>query len=359
MKKIFGMLSLVLILILGACNTEKDSSSEGTNGTNAEKVYELNVGNIQPSTHHYVYNVYEPWTEFVEKETNGRVKVNVFHGGTLGKATSAFEDTRGGIADLGAVISTYYYDSIFFPYTIGNLPFAFPDSTIGGEIMTKFGEKYAVDAIEEEVHYLGGSFVTDPYNLFSQKPVRKIEDIKGLKMRVQGKSDVPLVEAWGGVPVSIPLDETYEALQKGTLDTAFYSTIGVLGHKYYEVAPYVMKMGTTVTPVIPIMNKDYYESLPEDLQKMFDEVLGPKLAELFSETHKKELEKAYGELDKLIEGKGEIIELVPEEEAKFKVSAKTLWDEWVKEANAKGYPGDQMMEDFKDMLLEAGLKLPF
>ncbi|ARK26405.1 hypothetical protein SporoP37_16665 (plasmid) [Sporosarcina sp. P37] len=358
MKKIFSILGLAFILILSAC------SEDSTNGTNMEndesdKVYELNVSNIQPSTHHYVYNVYEPWTEFVEKETNGRVKVNVYHGGTLGKPTSAFEDTRGGIADIGLVISTYYYDSIFFPYTIGNLPFAFSDSEIGSEVITNFGEKYAVDAIEEEVHYLGGSYVTDPYNLFSKDPIKKIEDISGLKMRVQGKSDVPLVEAWGGVPVSIPLDETYEALQKGTLDTAFYSTIGVLGHKYYEVAPYVMKMGTTVTPVTPIMNKDYYESLPEDLQKKFDEVLGPKLAELLSETHKKELDKAYIELGKLIEGKGEIIELASEEEAKFKATAKTIWDDWVEEANAKGYPGDQMMEDFKKMLLEAGLQLPF
>ncbi|WP_262173783.1 TRAP transporter substrate-binding protein [Saccharococcus sp. Marseille-Q5394] len=355
MKKVFAILGLAFLLILGACS-KVDSGSENSD---SKKVYELNVSNIQPSTHHYVYNVYEPWTEFVEKETNGRVKVNVYHGGTLGKPTSAFEDTRGGIADIGLVISTYYYDSIFFPYTIGNLPFAFPDSQVGSEIMTKFGEKYAVDAIEEEVHYLGGSYVTDPYNLFSQKPIRKIEDIRGLKMRVQGKSDVPLVEAWGGVPVSIPLDETYEALQKGTLDTAFYSTIGVLGHKYYEVAPNVMKLGTTVTPVTPIMNKEYYESLPEDLQKMFDEVLGPKLAELLSETHKKELDKAYVELDKLIEGKGEIIELAPEEEAKFKASAKTIWDDWVADANAKGYPGDQMMEDFKKMILEEGLQLPF
>ena len=178
-------------------------------------------------------------------------------------------------------------------------------------------------------------------------------------MRVQGKSDVPIVEAWEAIPVSIPLDETYEALQKGTLNTAFYSTIGVLGHKYYEVAPYMLKMGTTVTPVTPIMNKDFYNSLPEDLQKMFDEELGPKLSELLGETHKKELDAAYVELEKLLEGKGEIIELTSEEEDKFKASAKSIWEEWVTEANAKGHPGDQMMEDFKAMILEAGLELPF
>ena len=161
----------MLVLILAACNAEKGGVSAGS----SDKIYELNVSNFQPSTHHYVYNVFDPWKELVEEKTDGRVKVNLYHGGTLGKSNSILEDISGGIAELGVVISTYYYDSDFFPYTIGNLPFAFPDSVVGSEIMTKFGEKYAVDSFKDEVHYLGGSYVTDPYNLFSTKPIRKIE----------------------------------------------------------------------------------------------------------------------------------------------------------------------------------------
>ena len=262
------------------------------------------------------------------------------------------------MADVGLVISTYYYDSKFFPYTRGNLPFAFPDSASASKVMTEFGERYAQDAFED-VHYLGQSYTTEAYDLFSSKPINKVSDLKGLKMRVQGKADVPIIKEWGGVPVSIPLDETYEALQKGTLNTAFYSSIGVLGHKYYEVAPYVTKMGSTVTPVTPVMNKQFYESLPEDIQKMFDEDLGPQLSQLLTETHTTELENAYKELATLVEGKGEIIELTDEEMQGFKVPAKYVWDEWVKEANDKGYPGEEMMKDFKEMIKAEGIELPF
>lgn len=354
-RKLFSFMIFIglFALIVAGCS---DTNASGEKGEG--EVYEINVSNFQPSTHHYVKNVFEPWKELVEEKTDGQVQVNLYHGGTLGKSNSVYEDVSGGIADVGVVISTYYYDSDFFPYTIGNLPFAFPDSIVGSKIMTEFGEKYGQNAFED-VHYLGGAYVTDPYNLFSTKPIQTVEDFKGLKMRVQGKADVPLVEAWGAVPVSIPLDETYEALQKGTMDTAFYSTIGVLGHKYYEVAPYMVDMGTTVTPVTPVMNKNSYESLPEDLQIMFDEEFGPKLSELLSETHHSELDLAKEELEQLIDGKGEIIKLDATVEEELKSSAEDIWNEWVVEADKKGYPGEEMMDYFKELITKEGLDLPF
>ncbi len=92
---------------------------------------------------------------------------------------------------------------------------------------------------------------------------------------------------------------------------------------------------------------------------MFDDDLGPELSKLLTETHTKELDNAYKELATLVEGRGEIIELTNDELKGFKAPAKLVWDDWVKEANKKGYPGDQMMADFKEMLKAEGVELPF
>lgn len=318
----------------------------------------MNVSNFNPSTHHYAYNVLDPWKKLVEEKSEGRIKVNLYHGGTLGKSSSVVEDVGGGLADVGLAVATYYYDTEFFPYTIGNLPFAFPDSASASKVLTAFGEKYAMDAYED-VHYLGYATSTDAYDLFSTKPIKSVKDLKGLKMRVQGKGDTEVVKNWGAVPVSLPLEEFYEAMQKGTLDTGFYTPIGAVGNKYYEVGPYITQMGITVTPLIPIMNNDFYDKLPDDLKKLFDEEFGPRLGELFTESYTKELETAYEKLKSEVDGKGEFITLSPEEMKEFRGSAKSVWEDWVKDANDMGYPGEEMMAEFKKMLEAEGLELPF
>ena len=353
-------LLFVAALVLSGCGGGQPAAVQkddrGENNASSE-VFEMNVGNWQPSTHHYAYNVLEPWKEYVEEKTGGRIKVNLYHGGTLGSSTSAWEDVKGGVYDVGLVVATYYFDSELFPYTIGNLPFAFPDAVTAARVVEKIGEKYAKDAFNDVV--LMGVTSTDPYDLFSTKPVRKVEDMKNAKMRVQGKSDSELIKSLGTTPVSMSVNETYEALQKGTLDMTFYTPIGGVGMKFYEVAPYITKMGVSVTPLLAVMNQSFYDKLPDDLKQMFDEDFNPKLIELYNESYTKELEKAYEELEKLVEGKGEIITLTPKELNEFKKHAKGQWDKWVEDANARGYDGEAMMNDFKQLIQEEGLELPF
>ena len=112
-------------------------------GNGNAEVFELDVNNWNPSTHHYTYNVYEPWKELVEEKTGGRVKVNLYHGASLGKSSSTYQDVSGGLYDVGLVVANYFYDTGFFPYTIGNLPFAFEGPEESAKIMKEFGEKYA------------------------------------------------------------------------------------------------------------------------------------------------------------------------------------------------------------------------
>jgi TRAP-type transport system periplasmic protein len=355
-KKLLFMVSLLLVvtIVLAGCGSDSTSSNNGGSDT---KVIEMDVSNYNPSTHSWGSNVYEPWKKYVEEKTNGRVKVNVYHGGALGGSGSVYQDVKGGLYDVGLVVANYFYDTGFFPYTIGSLPFAFDSSESAHNVLGEFAQKYTENKLTDIV--VMGATSTDAYDIFSSGPVRSVDDLKKLKMRVNGKSEPAFVDALGGVPVSLVTEEIYEGLEKGTINTAFYTPIGSIGMKMFEPAPYVTKLGVSVTPLVPVMNKDFFNELPDDLKKLFEEDLNPKFAELFTQNYTNLLEESYKTLEKEVSGKGEIITLSDEEMKNFKEAGNTAWDAWIKDANAKGYDGEKMVEEFSKMLEEEGYPTPF
>ncbi|PWA04688.1 hypothetical protein DCC39_18670 [Pueribacillus theae] len=352
-KGLFGLFVLLMGILLVGCGSKSDSKSESANGGDkgsSDEVYEINVNNWQPSTHHYAYNVYEPWKELVEEKTDGRVKVNLYHGGSLGKSSSVYQDITGGLYEVSILVPQYFYDTNFFPYSIGNLPFMFKDSNEAAAVLKKFGEKYADDDLTDII--LTDPTATDPYALFSTQPIKTVDDLKKKKMRSSGKSETALAKSIGGVPVSLTTEDQYEGLQKKQIDTTFFTPIGANGQKLYEPAPYITKLGVSVTPLIPVMNKDFHDSLPDDLKKLFDEELFPKLSELIIESYDSELDAAYADIEKAVEKRGEVITPTDEELEEFREAGKPAWDEWVEDANKKGYNGQEMLDDLLKMIDE-------
>lgn len=356
-KKIWGvMLLLGVLTILGACGGNE--SSNGNNTGNSEQTYELTINNWTSSTHHYAYNAYEPWAKMVEEKTDGRVKVNIYHGSALGKSNSVYQDVKGGLYDVGLIVANYFYDTAFFPYTVGNLPFAFEGPTEAANVLEKFAEKYAKEDLSKDVIVMPTT-ATDGYDIFATTPIKQISDLKNLKMRVNGKSEIAFVQALGAVPVSLATEDTYEGLQKGTIDTAFYTPIGAVGLKFDEPAPYITKLAVSVTPVVPIMNKDFYNNLPDDLKEIFDTDLIPALTQLFTESYEKELETSHKELAENVKNRGEFIELTDDQLNEFRSYGEVAWEEWFKEAEKKGYNADEMLKDLNSMLEEAGYPIPY
>lgn len=358
-KRLSLLLCLVLFgsIILAGCGSSSTSSDEKKDSGSDGKAIVMEVSNYNPSTHPWATNVYEPWAKLVEEKTDGRVKVNLYHGGALGGSGSVYQDVKGGLYDVGLVVANYFYDTGFFPYTIGSLPFAHESSESAHKVLGKFAEKYAKDKLNDIV--VMGATSTDAYDIFSRKPIKSADDLNKLKMRVNGKSEPAFVEALGGVPVSLVTEEIYEGLQKGTIDTAFYTPIGAIGMKMYEPGPYITKLGVSVTPIIPVMNKDFFNSLPDDLKKIFEEELNPQFAELFTENYTKLLDESYKTLEKEVEGRGEMITLSDAEMKEFRNAGKKAWDNWISDADKKGYDGEKMVKEFSDMLEEEGYPAPY
>lgn len=353
MKKArFVIVTFVLAAILVACGAKEPSAS------NSEEKYTIVFGTPQTVNSHAHRNVYEPWVDFVEKTTNGKVSVELHPGSALGNIDTALEDIRNGVYDAGYITIPQYLDTAFFPYSIIMLPFAFPDAVVSQKVAERFAEKYHQEEAFDGIYSLG-IHTSDPYILFSTKPVTSIEDLQGLKIQVPSKSVVEVVKAWGATPVTMPPSDIYQGLERNTIDATIYGGAGGEGFKFHEVAPYVVDLGAMSAANFLAMNRATYESFSNDVKGKFDGEISTFMPNAFVQSYLKELDRVHAIYEKGHNGVGGFTTLSPEEKEKFMASAEEVWNAWVTEANERGYDGDQMMADFKEMLAEEGIHVPF
>jgi TRAP-type C4-dicarboxylate transport system substrate-binding protein len=206
----------------------------------------------------------------VEKRTNGQVEITTFPGGTLTKAPQVYDGVVKGISDMGN--SCYAYTAGRFPVLAAlDLPMGWPNGTVASRASDEFIKMVNPPEVQDVktlyVHAHG------PGLLHTKKPVRTLEDLKGMKIRATGLS-AKVVEALGGVPVAMGQPDTYEALQKGVVEGTFSPMEVLKGWKQAEVVKYTTDCFTVgyTTAMFIVMNKDKWNSLPNDVKKVFEEV---------------------------------------------------------------------------------------
>src|SRR5690625_6463838 len=114
-------------------------------------------------------------------------------------------------------------------------------------VLIDFDKKYPNTKLENEFVFFQ-TMATDSYDVFSREPIRSVEDFKGKKVRINGKSERPFVEALGAVPVSIPVEDIYEAFYKGMMDVVYYTPIGGTSFKFYAPAHYFSLLAVAARP---------------------------------------------------------------------------------------------------------------
>ncbi|WP_066255258.1 TRAP transporter substrate-binding protein DctP [Neobacillus drentensis] len=354
-----GSLMLALTLVLAACGGGKEvnGNASDSNGKNS-KVIELNVNNNGPSTGIYATEVFEPWKKLVEEKTNGKVKVNLYHGSALGGTDTILNDVKGGVYEVGLVWTPYIMQSELFPLTIADLPFAgSADIKTNNEIVNKFAEKYIGD-MGKDVQIMGISAAVPSY-IFSTKPIKKYESLKNKKMRAVGSSEADTIKAWGAVPVSVTAEEHYESLQKGIIDISVTSLSRAIDTSLNEVVPYVVDLPYKSIQMVPIMNKSVYDQLPDNLKTLFKDDLSPALVQLVLDAQIKDNSTSMKKFTEIVKGKGGVTTLADKDIDSLKSKSKVAWDAWVEDANKKGYNGKEMMKEYQELLKEAGVDLPF
>ncbi|MBN2297022.1 MAG: TRAP transporter substrate-binding protein [Deltaproteobacteria bacterium] len=284
------------------------------------------------------------WADEIQKRTSGAVKINIFPGGTLTSANECYDGVVNGISDIG--MSCFAYTRGRFPVMEAiDLPLGY---TTGMAATLCANDYYAEMKPKEldDVHVLY-IHAHGPGLLHTKKPVNTLEDLKGMKIRSTGLS-AKVVEALGGVPVAMPQGGTYEALQKGVVEGTFAPIETLKGWKQAEVIDYTTDchvVGYT-TAMFVVMNKQKWDALPADIQKIFNDVSSEWIAvqgKVWDDADK-EGRAFTEELD------NKIIALSDEEGAKWEAAVGTVINEYIEAAKAKGIDGEKSVALLKELV---------
>jgi TRAP-type C4-dicarboxylate transport system substrate-binding protein len=207
---------------------------------------------------------------------------------------------------------------------------------VANAVYEAFKDKVLTDTKVMYLHAHGPGLVNT-----KGKAVRKLEDMKGLKIRSHGTS-AKVVKALGGTPVAMPMPETYQSLQKGVVDGAVYPLEANKGWKLGEVIDYVTLdfPAAYTTTFFVVMNKDKWNALPDDAKKAISEINKEWIVK-----HGKAWDTS-DEVGKkfLLEKKRTLIELSPEEGKRWKDAVAPVLTGFVEDMKAKNLPGKEALE---------------
>ena len=224
-----------------------------------------------------------PWAAKVEKESGGKLKVQIYPSMQLGGTPPQLIDQiRDGVVDIGWTVVGYTAGR--FPKTeVMEVPFLHTSARATTLALQDYYEKHLRDEYKDYhvllLHVHGGALV------HASKPIVKLEDYKGLKIRTPNRGGSVFLRGVGANPVGAPVPEVPQMLSKGVIDGALLPyeianplKVHELVKHHSEFAGPQPRIGTTV--FLFGMNKQKYESLPADLKKVIDDNSGRKIAEM-------------------------------------------------------------------------------
>jgi len=301
------------------------------------KPIELRYSNLFPPGHIHS-KTYEAWGSEIEKRTGGKVKFSYYHGGSLLKGAKIYDGTLKGITDVGT--SVFGYSRGVFPAIQAiDLPFAYPSGKVATRVINEFAQKFKPKELNNaKFLYLHAH---GPGLLHSKKLVYKMEDLKGLKIRSYG-FNAGGAKLLGGVPGAMPQPGGDEALQNGVVDASL-SPYEVLGAwKQAEVVKCTVEsysVGYTAGFFIA-MNLKKWNSLPADVQKVFEEVSQewiPKPGANWDRLDKEGKEATLKRGNK-------VIALSKEEAARWANAVKPVFGQYIESASKKGLPAQEYVD---------------
>ncbi len=292
--------------------------------------------------------VFAPWAKELEKRTNGKVKVEIFTSEQLGKASEAYDLVLRGAVDISWVVPSFVVGQ--FPLDeIFHLPFLIPggiDDPKGSLIRRTLYEKYLTPINFKEVKVLWTGR-TGANVIMSTKPVRTMEDAKGLVLGYPGgRILMRLLQAVGASPVQVPAPEMYTNLEKRVTGGQVIPLEAMVTFRLNEVVKYVTMLNAGGGSFLTVMNQKTWGALPSDIQKIVDE-MSPWAEGIQAKAWAGTRGYAVSVAKK---SNIELIEFSPEERNRWVEISKPIEEKWVKETDAKGLPASRMVEEIKQML---------
>lgn len=340
-RLIFVMAVLAALFLVAGCGQDqsKDAKSKG-----ATAVIRLSYANFPPAATFPCVQM-ERWKQEVEKRTGGKVSVETYPGGTLLEAKNMFKGVQDGQADIGC-LSMAYQPGVFPLTSVTELPVNFTSSTVASLTLFDLYQKYKPTEFQN-VHVLT-LFTSAPSNIMSTVPVKSLADLKGLELRASGTPS-KVLSALGATPVSMPMSQAPEALQKGLVKGILSSLEVLKDFNFAETCRYETVTDFPVYPFAVVMNQAKWNSLPDDVKKVLDD-LSREQAEWtgkYMDGHVQEAltwsKDKYGI---------QVFDLPAAEMAQAETLMEPLIGEWKTQATAAGLPADAILTDLRKFKAE-------
>lgn len=293
--------------------------------------------------------VLDVWADNVEEASGGRIKIDRYPSMQLGgKPPELMDQAIDGVADI--VWTVVGYTPGRYPSTeVFELPFMMTDARAVSRAYWEMFEKHMKDTEFKDVHILG-TWVHGPGMIHANKEVKTPADMAGLKIRGGSRSINSLLSKLGATPVGMPVPAVPEGLSKGVIDgttipwevTAALKVPELVGNhtEFDGVSLY------TLTFVLA-MNKDRYESLPADLQKVIDDNSGLEFSVFAGGTQA----DADGPAREAAVARGNNIVTVSGADIEaWKVAAQPIYDEWVADMASKGKDGQALIDEARALI---------
>lgn len=313
----------------------------------------LRLAHFMPEGSWQNEKMFVAWAEAVEKESDGRIEVTVFPAQTLGKAPAGYDNAKNGIADIAWTVQGYTANR--FPLSqIMELPGLFETGAVGSCAFQKLYDSGALDEEYAETHVLYVHTHAPGHLHTKDRKVTSLEDLKGMKIRRPTEVIGNLLADLGAEPVGMPAPQTYEAMQRGTIDGYMLPWESEKSFRTYEVSNSHTEFGFYSLAFVTTMNEARYESLPDDLKKVIDDNSGMKWAVVAG--------AGYDEGDKegiakIKETGGKIYQISDEERPEWEAAAKKATDTYLAKLDGMGLPGTETYEKVKDYVAECRSEL--
>lgn len=290
--------------------------------------YTIKVGTIVSETHSDMISMKKVFVPYIEGESKGRIKVELYPNGQLGGDREMSESVQMGVIQMAlpdvAVLAGF--DKRF---QIIGMPYLFKDRETAFEALDgELGQKLNETLLPKGMMGLGYMESGMRHVTNSKLEVLSPADIKGMKIRtMENPMHIAYFKLLGANPTPMSWGELYTALQQGTVDGEENPLAMVWDGKFYEVQKYLSTTGHVFSATILLTNKKFIDNLPEDLRKIVLEG-----AHRFALEDRVTIAAMEKDFEKQLKEKGmQITVLTPEQKKPFIDAANPLYDQFEKD----------------------------
>jgi TRAP-type C4-dicarboxylate transport system substrate-binding protein len=297
---------------------------------------ELKLHSFVPPRHVIWADVLTPWTSEVAQLSKNEMTVRMFPAMQLGgKPPELYRQMVQGIADV--IFTLPGYTSGDFPLmALTELPGTAKSADDGTRKLWKHFDQYLSREFKDaKVLMLWNS---DTASIMSKsKPVRSIDDIKGMKIRTPSAAQSAQLEHLGATAISMPVTQIYNSLDRGVIDAAMIPMSAALDFKLIEVARYfTINAPLGRSPFLVALQRGRYEALPANLKKVIDDTTGLDLSLKGAATYDRQNNASIEAVKKATDR--DLIELTDQQHQDWVKAFRPLIEKKVEEGEKGGLP---------------------